>query len=242
MQTPPPDLRLIYPAKQELKAFYCPSRRSEMTAQSTYANCQRLDYNSPIVTALWLQGGNDYAGCTGSGITFFDDPSGNIMNCQTILMTPAQLSATVITNVNNLNQNYQTSPYSQFINNVGIFGVNTHTSIRDITDGTSNVMMVSERRIFNKSTLPLANPVLSPPASFAISRDGWAWGGPATLFSTRYAPHQGLHYDEADSLHDQSVQALFADGTVHAITTSIDIFVWNNMGNMQQGSPLNVEF
>ena len=49
-----------------------------------------------------------------------------------------------------------------------------------VTDGTSNVIMVSERRVSK-----LATPVAQR------SNDGWAWGGPATLFSGRYAPTAG---------------------------------------------------
>lgn len=242
IQTPPPDIRLYYPAKTEVKAFYCPSRRSQMDAQTTYANCERLDYNNPNPnnTAFWYQGGSDYAACSGSGYTFFDDPSFTLTNRQTILMTPAQLQLTIQTFTNIYGQLYQNSIYTQYPNNIGMFGVNTHTSIRDVTDGTSNVIMVSERRIFTKTPLT-ANPVLTPPAPL-ISLDGWSWGGPATLFSARNAPHTGLHYDEADSPHDQIVQALFADGSVHLITNSIDLPTWQNMGNMQQGGPLNVDF
>lgn len=229
VQSPPPESRLIFPSRIDMKVFYCPTRRSDMNSQNNYANCERVDSSLPG-TILWSQGGNDYAACSGCGVTFFDDAAYTLTNRQTLLFTSAQLLATTttLTDINGLP--YQTSIYSQFNTNVGMFGVNSHTSIRDITDGTSNVIMVAERRL-SKS--------LTPPN---VSADGWAWGGPATLFSARNAPHTGLHYDEADSAHDQIVQALFADGTVHLIPISIDLFTWQNMANMSQGGPLNVDF
>jgi len=123
---------------------------------------------------------------------------------------------------------------------MGVFGVNTHTAIRDVTDGTSNVIMVAERRIFNATPLPPTNQTTF--GSPLISQDGWAWGGSATLYSNRLPPNLAQHYDEAGALHDQIVQALYADGSVHQIPTNVDIYVWQNLGNMKQGSPLNADF
>jgi hypothetical protein len=102
--------------------------------------------------------------------------------------------------------------------------------MRDVSDGTSNVMMVAERRL-SKAVTP----------TIQRSQDGWAWGGPATLFSARNAPHSGLHYDEADSQHTGIIQACFADGSVRMISVNIDIFTWQNLGNMAQGSPVNID-
>ena len=45
-------------AQLDIAAFYCPSRRSEVTEQG-----RLLDDN-------WTGGGNDYGGCAGAGITF----------------------------------------------------------------------------------------------------------------------------------------------------------------------------
>ena len=70
------------------------------------------------------------------------------------------------------------------------------------------------------------------------SSDGWAWGGPATLFSTRYAPHTGVHYDEADSDHPGLIHAAMADGRCLPVNWNIDLRTWNNLGNYAQGVPL----
>jgi len=209
-----PDFTLIYPPLTELPAFYCPSRRGNMEASGKFASTVRVNQN-------WTQGGNDYAGCSGSGITFHDDPNDATVR-QTYALTPAQLLATVNTTTG-------LSPYTQFQTNIGIFGVNSSVNFRSITDGTSNVMMVAERRLSQQLT----------PAQ-QRSHDGWAWGGPATLFSCRIAPRTNLWADEAGSAHEQIVQVCLADGSVRIISVNIDLRTWINMGNMAQGSPINL--
>lgn len=214
-----PDNLPVFPPKTEIKAFYCPSRRSDMKATGEYSATERVDVS-------WNRGGNDYAGMAGSGIVFRDDTSNPTnpntrLDRQTYQLTPNQLSATVVNNL---------SPYNQHSTNVGIFGVNSKTSFADISDGTSNVIMVAERRIF-KFTTP----------SIRRSSDGWSWGGPATLVSTRLAPHSNLHYDEADSDHDQGLHVLLSDGSVRFISFNIDLRTWQNLGNMSQGAPVNLD-
>ncbi len=227
-QAPPPDFTLIFPPRTDLRVLYCPTRRDSMKSNSEYSSAQRLDFTG-VGTFVWAQGGSDYAGCTGSGITFHDNTT-TPSDRQTYWLTAAQLAATVTTVVGVNGQNFSSSLYTQFQTNIGMFGVNSHTSIRDATDGTSNVMLVAERRLSK-----LGTPTIQQ------SSDGWAWGGPATLFSARNAPHSALHYDEADSSHPQIVQACFTDGSVHQISQNISLITWNNMGNRSQGSPVNFD-
>lgn len=227
VQSPPPDMTLLFPARTEVKAFYCPSRRQSMETNGRYQPCDRIDTATPGAIQ-WTQGGNDYAGCTGSGITFHDNTN-DYTDRQTYWMLPAQLTATVyvVTGLNGAQ--YSTSNYTQYPTNLGIFGVNSATNFRDISDGTSNVIMVSERRLSTQITPAIQR-----------SSDGWAWGGAATLFSCRNAPHSNLHYDEADSAHDQIVQVCLADGSVRNISLNIDLRTWQNLGNMAQGSPVSL--
>lgn len=216
-----PDLTYVYPPKTDLPAYYCPSRRNAMNASSTYSNTERVDIS-------WVKGGNDYAGVTGSGITFNDTQ--NIR--QTYWLTPQQLQATV--------NNAGISPYTQYSLHIGIFGVNSNTSIAQITDGTSNVVMVSERRVFVNPTTQVNNQNVN--LNLIRSSDGWAFGGPATLLSFRNPPHQGLHFDEADSPHSQIVQVCLADGSVKQASLNIDRRTWSNLGNMAQGAPVENPF
>ena len=208
------DFQAILPPLVDIAGFYCPSRRSRMEAGGKYSATIRVNQN-------WVQGGNDYAACSGSGVTFHDNPT-NAADRQTYALTPAQLLATV-------NATTNLSPYTQYQNNVGMFGVNSYVQSRDVSDGTSNVIMLCERRV---------SMLVAPTQQ--QSCDGWAWGGPATLFSCRIAPHTGLWYDEADSSHDQIVQCAFADGSVRTISHNIDLRTWLNMGNMAQGTPINL--
>ncbi|MCA9077497.1 MAG: DUF1559 domain-containing protein [Planctomycetaceae bacterium] len=234
-----PDLELYRPPLQDVSTFYCPSRRSSMQATGAYSLVERIDSPHPDLPGFpnnanveWTMGGNDYAGCSGSGITFADF---NADERQTYRLTSDQLDATVIFQVVN-GVTITTSPYTQHPRNVGILGVNSSTSIRDILDGTSKVIMVAERRIFTDTDVnpdPTINPVK------LRSQDGWAWGGPATMFSTRDTPHTGDHFDEADSVHDQVVHVLLGDGSVQGISFNIDQLTWRNLGNMAQGSPVD---
>jgi prepilin-type N-terminal cleavage/methylation domain-containing protein len=223
-----PDQSIIYPPRTELPFFYCPSRRQQMQAGGTFANCDRIDSAVPGAV-VWNRGGNDYAGCSGTGITFHDNPN-DATDRQTYSMLPAQLALQVVSGTTpGTGVAYNTCPYTQFSQNIGIFGVNSSTSFSSITDGSSNVIMVSERRVFTNAA----------PANVRSS-DGWIWGGPATLFSNRYAPHTGQSYDEADSLHDQMVLVLLADGSVKTISVNIDLRTWQNLGNMAGGTPVNI--
>jgi len=214
------DLSLVYPPKTTIAAFYCPSRRDTMYGNGKYQQAERVDIN-------WNSGGNDYAGVSGSGITF-QEP-----NRQTYWLTPAQLGATIITATN-------TSPYTQHSSKVGMFGVNSATPMAGVSDGTTNVIMVAERRVFQNGNITAA--ANNNAQNLLLSSDGWCFGGPATLLSTRNSPHTGRHFDEADSEHTGMVQACMADGSVRAIGVNIDLRTWENLGNMAQGAPIDINF
>lgn len=213
----------ILPALTDVETFYCPSRRTQMGAGGPYASAERINPN-------WTSGGNDYAGCAGSGIAY------TASNRQTYWLLPAELQATVQTGVNGI----VTSLYAQHATNIGIFGVNSSTNISAISDGTSNVIAVAERLIFTQADREkiLANtPNIDP--NQLQSADGWAFGGPATIFTTRLSPNIRVHYDQAGSSHDQGLHALLGDGSVRFIGDNIDLRTWNNLGNMSQGSPVD---
>ncbi len=211
-----PDLNLIFVPKTDLPALYCPTRRGDMQATGKYQQAERIDSQFPnAAVASWTKGGNDYSAVSGSGITFFDDRR------STYWLTPQQLQVTVTAQ--------GLSPFTQHTFNVGMFGVNSSTRISDVTDGTSNVVMIAERKLFQEQSLNIRR-----------SSDGWAWGGPATLLSMRNPPHSNTpHYDEADSQHPGIVQVASADGTVHMVSHNIDLRTWRNYGNMGQGSPVD---
>ncbi len=190
-------------AETELPVLYCPSRRGGGLCTA----CDRVGTD-------WTRGGNDYAACSGSGITFNDEAR------QSWALDEMQLAATLRGDV---------SPYSQAPRQRGLFGVNSRVTRVDVErgDGLAYVLLLSERRVFRSAA-----------AGPQWSSDGWAWGGPATLFSARFAPHTGSHYDEADSEHPWLVNVALADGRVRPIHWNIDLRTWTNLGNYAQGSPI----
>jgi type II secretory pathway pseudopilin PulG len=194
-------------AQVNLPFMYCPSRRGDLGGAGLIRQCDR-------VSESWTGGGNDYAACNGSGITFNDEAR------QTWDLDEAQIAATTRNGM---------CPYSSAPEHRGISGVNSQVTRADVeaADGLAFVILLSERRVFR-----------NPPSAEQRSSDGWAWGGPATLLSTRFAPHSGLHYDEADSEHPGLVNAAMADARVRPVSWNIDLRTWSNLGNYAQGSPI----
>ncbi|MBS0260872.1 MAG: DUF1559 domain-containing protein [Planctomycetes bacterium] len=204
-----------YPAQTEIKGYYCPSRRGHMDI-AKYSKCYRVDPN-------WTGGGNDYAGCGGSG-QLFEDTSG-FRGLYDLL--PAQLAY------------YPLLTFLPASEHRGVFYGNSATRSSDISDGMSNVIMVGEAMRMN-GTMTVQNMSKSAgtvtPSPLQISSDGWAWGGAATLFSTRSGINKGIHYDNPGSSHPgQLAQFLFCDGSVHTITPNINLTVFANMGNIANG-------
>ena len=192
----------------DLAVLYCPARRGDMQATGEFAGCLR-------VASDWTSGGNDYAGCTGSGVAFFDDAR------QTYALTSEEMGKTIRAG---------RSPYSLFSEHRGAFLPNSRLSMSDISsaDGTAYVMLIAERRLFRGTGSGLLQ-----------SSDGWSWGGPATLFSARFSPHSGLHYDEADSDHPNLLNVGLADGRVKSISFNVDLHTWQNLSDYASGQTID---
>ncbi len=213
---PDGSITTLTPALTDIPVFYCPERRSDM-AVGKFPNVHRVDPS-------WEKGGNDYAGCAGSGILFTEtvDPLTNratfhltvpqMANLDAGLAIPSGVGLTHLPNRIDL----------------GIFYVNSKTAMRDIQDGTSKTIMVGEVMRLNHPTDDLRQ-----------SSDGWCWGGPATLFSTRFGINKGVHYDNPGSDHQGIAQFLFADGSARPISENIDLQLFRNLGNMQNTLPVS---
>jgi prepilin-type N-terminal cleavage/methylation domain-containing protein/prepilin-type processing-associated H-X9-DG protein len=124
-----------------------------------------------------------------------------------------------------------------------MFGENSTTRVTDITDGTSNTLAMGEQ------TLELYNGVTS-----AWAYVGWAMIGidPVGNWNTTF-PIQGLNiwqygtnpataipgrrasWYNAASLHPGGVNFVFADGSVHFISQSIDIPSLTYLSRMADG-------
>jgi prepilin-type N-terminal cleavage/methylation domain-containing protein len=199
----------LYPAQTEIPTFYCPSRRNNALTNQ-YINIFRVNQN-------WTGGGNDYGGCAGSGQPFFDQ-----QQHATFFLSQAQLA----------NKPLGNNPPAPL--HAGVFGVNSNTNMRDISDGTSNVIAAGE--VMRLNTIPsLPNNI----NGMLQSSDGWAWGGAATMFSNRLGINKGLHYDNPGSSHPGCAQFVFADGSVHLINQNVNLTVFMNLGNIANGIPVS---
>jgi prepilin-type processing-associated H-X9-DG protein len=126
----------------------------------------------------------------------------------------------------------------------GIFYRNSKTRIGDITDGTSNTMMVGERasRIaYSSWTGALTGCIVQPNSPTTY---GFGTAAVLCLGHTGYAadgetPNNTLNFvEDFSSQHSGGVNFLFADGTVRFIPNSIDPAVWEALGTRAGGEPI----
>lgn len=210
------------PAQIDFPFYYCPTRRNKMKANGEFSGLLRVNVN-------WTKGGNDYAGCIGSGLGWLTTQNGHK---GTFDLTPLQMFDFNRNRLDLIGQTRLPNPID-----VGIFYVNSSVRIADISDGTSMTIMVGEQ---DKLTERNVNDIrdFDFTDNTLRSADGWAWGGAATLFSTRIGPNKRVHFDGAGSAHPQVVHFLFADGGVRKISENIDIFQYRNLGNRINGQPV----
>ena len=237
------------PAQTDIKTFYCPSRRGGMEANSEYLQLRRVNALYPN-RFLWTKGGNDYVGCGGSGRIF------NLRWRSPWNMQQIQVRRILDQSIPNQITGIEDPLLNEQKLNRGTFGVNSSVAFRDLTDGTTNVVVVSEAqrltgpprdRIFNNPNDPDDNRTITEQLSVLererfFSSDGWAWGGVATTFSTLGAPNKGLSYEFAGSDHEGMTQVLLGDGSVRNISDNIDLQIWQRLGNIGNELPLPGEF
>jgi prepilin-type N-terminal cleavage/methylation domain-containing protein/prepilin-type processing-associated H-X9-DG protein len=120
--------------------------------------------------------------------------------------------------------------------NTGVVRQFTPTRMIDVTDGTSNTLLVSEKR------LNLTN--LGQPQS--DDNEGYTGGWDEdTIRSTANPPAPdfwGASWDQLrrfGSSHANGINAVFADGSVHAISYTIDPTVFGYLGNRSDGQVIN---
>ncbi len=145
-------------------------------------------------------------------------------------------------------------------NNSGMFYADSDTRIRDVVDGTSNTLMVSEVIIRGGS--------VSGPNGISWGAGGGYWGGGrggGFGFTTLEVPNTSLP-DEiyackdvnfprspcspqtnytapriyARSYHTGGVQAVLADGSTKFVSENIDLVTWRAMGTRQGGEVVEI--
>jgi prepilin-type N-terminal cleavage/methylation domain-containing protein len=235
------------PSQFDIDHFYCPSRRNGMT---TGEQTLRIDHEVPLFNNEFVNGGGiDYAGCAGSGLLFWQAqgvpavitgtaPAGSNGRRATYDLTPTQIAALTTTLTIPL-------PIYQRTDLAGIFGVNSSTSIESIRDGATQTILVAEAERFEQITLNdqlvltgNVNNQLMPTRDFEqFASDGWAWGGPATMFSAYQAPNKLETFESAGGPHANGVQVGLADGSARMLGENISLQIWRNLGTAAGGIP-----
>ena len=141
----------------------------------------------------------------------------------------------------------------------GLFGQNTRRKMRDISDGTSNTLIVSETVIgfYRLATNDAGNRTLCAAGAkdTNTSRQAgmswfYAYFPQCAFFSSFVGPNSkeydcGVNSDRvnqaARSVHTGGVQGLLADGSVRFFSENIDLQTWRNLGNIADGQVV-VEF
>lgn len=141
-----------------------------------------------------------------------------------------------------------------------IFSMNSLVRIRDIEDGTTNTMMVSETFASAPmcSELPVSNSCAATCATVynnnttgAQQGYSWMWGQQyqAHYYATIYTPNPKIPdcgagssstsaLVSARSKHVGGVHVLLADGAVRFASENIDLTIWRNLGNNADGNVL----
>lgn len=215
------------PTQYDISHLYCPSRRNGMKNGEVTL---RIDGVNPLANGLIVnKGGNDYAGCAGSGLLFWQSTT-DINDRGTYTLTPAQLKDL------NLTDPDSAFPYYERSDLMGVFGVNSSTSIESIQDGTSQTIIVAEAERFE--SLVIDADLGQTRAFEQTASDGWAWGGPATMFSTFRPPNKLETYEAAGGPHENGVQIGLADGSARMIGENISVAIWKKLGTASGGFPV----
>ncbi len=116
----------------------------------------------------------------------------------------------------------------------GMFFHNGKVAMRDLTDGSSNTLMVGEHRTDTTAAVVAAGP---PWYSTWV---GYVAGGEEAaarfLGVSDHTPnHPALHIDDYHSWHTGGVHLLMADGRVRFVTQSIDLGLFRGLATRRGG-------
>ncbi len=197
----------------------------------TRRNGFRPEDKAMMLSPSWPGGGTDYGGCVGRHAAFTLGTGYNLCDAST-----------------HYEPSYYPEPFTADDDpekkRWGIFGrVNVSTKFDEIRDGTSSTIMTGELQRITDIT--------------PGSKDGWAIGGPATLFTTgamvRYdgnklepvaQPGEGKlmnnrFFGSPGSEHSGGAHFGMADGSVRWISDSMDPRIFALMGSMADGEEVS---
>ena len=111
----------------------------------------------------------------------------------------------------------------------GVFFHNSRVNLGQVTDGTSNTIMVGERA---SQVLPGSDPFYStwagvvPEGEEAFAR---------VLGATDHTPNGGLHLEDFSSKHAGGAHFILADGHAKFVSENVDLFVFRAIGTRDGG-------
>ena len=199
----------------------------------TRRNGLRPEDKAMMLSPSWTGGGTDYGGCAGRHAAFTLKTGYNLCDATTFY-----------------EPNFYPEPFTAENDpeekRWGMFGrVNVSTTFAGVRDGTSNTIMTGELQRITDIT--------------PGSKDGWAVGGPATLFTTgamvRYdgnklefvaQPGEGKlmnnkFFGSPGSEHSGGAHFGLGDGSVRWISDSIDPRIFALMGSMADGEEVSLD-
>ena len=209
-------------ANTDIAAFYCPSRRSGIVG----------DQRRMLITGF-TAGGTDYGGCLGRINSCNNE-------CYTIYHECGHKLVAARYYIGDKNDPAK----------MGALFPNSAVRLRDITDGTSQTILVGELQ----RLLP-ADGAVSYSASDPFSNDGWAVGGISTLFVTLVAYSDVIYvhndkgqtgginngfFESAGSEHPGGAHFGLADGSVRFTNENIDQDVFACMGSIRDGMTMQI--
>lgn len=136
----------------------------------------------------------------------------------------------------------------------GILGQNTKIGIRDVLDGTSNTLAISElvigfHRIGTNDTADNTDCAAGAKDTTGTRQAGGSWFYayfPQTSFFNTYVGPNAKAFDcgvnsdrvnsAARSLHVGGVHVLLCDGTVRFVSENVNLGTWGNLGNKSDGN------
>jgi prepilin-type processing-associated H-X9-DG protein len=135
-----------------------------------------------------------------------------LQNPGTIVETEPKHGSTHYVGIAGIGKNAASLPITD--KNAGVFGYNRKTRFRDITDGTSNTLMVSEA---------------------SKSFGAWGAGGVGTIRGFVKKPYINGP-DGIGGPYNGGANILFCDGAVRFISEKIDATVLENLARMHDGN------
>lgn len=139
-------------------------------------------------------------------------------------------------------------------NEEGVFATNSHCRFRDITDGTSNTMAVSECLVgsdvkkLSAGDASSSNCVADAGALEPDRGYSWMFGTCSTWpYTTTRTPNSrevdcerfAVYVNvSAASQHKGGVQVVLADGAVRFVSENINLQTWRNLGQRNDGNVL----